>query len=72
MVSFHGEPVDPLHLRVLKEGTLVFALPAPRAPTGSGIPGSGAAPFGPAPRNVPGGRPPNNGYGTGSGGKPGN
>jgi RNA polymerase sigma factor (sigma-70 family) len=30
MASLHGEPVDPLHLRVLKEGTLVFALPAPR------------------------------------------
>jgi RNA polymerase sigma factor (sigma-70 family) len=30
MASLHGEPVDPLHLRVLKEGTLVFALPAPK------------------------------------------
>jgi RNA polymerase sigma factor (sigma-70 family) len=36
MVSFHGEPVDPLHLRVLKEGTLVFALPARRVPSGAG------------------------------------
>jgi RNA polymerase sigma factor (sigma-70 family) len=41
MASFHGEPVDPLHLRVLKEGTLVFALPAPRAPGGMGGPGVG-------------------------------
>jgi RNA polymerase sigma factor (sigma-70 family) len=74
MVSFHGEPVDPLHLRVLKEGTLVFALPAPRAPAGSGVPGSGAgtSPFGPAQKGAPGLRPPGNGYGTGSGGKPGN
>jgi hypothetical protein len=31
MASLHGEPIDPLHLRVLKEGTLVFALPAAKA-----------------------------------------
>jgi RNA polymerase sigma factor (sigma-70 family) len=31
MASLHGEQIDPLHLRVLKEGTLVFALPAPKS-----------------------------------------
>jgi RNA polymerase sigma factor (sigma-70 family) len=31
MASLHGEPIDPLHLRVLKEGTLVFALPAAKS-----------------------------------------
>jgi hypothetical protein len=35
MASLHGEPVDPLHLRVLKEGTLVFALPAAKPTNGS-------------------------------------
>jgi hypothetical protein len=34
MASLHGEPVDPLHLRVLKEGTLVFALPGANRPGG--------------------------------------
>jgi RNA polymerase sigma factor (sigma-70 family) len=46
MASLHGEPIDPLHLRVLKEGTLVFALPAPRAPTGGGMGGPGGPPGG--------------------------
>jgi hypothetical protein len=53
MASLHGEPVDPLHLRVLKEGTLVFALPAPKTTTGAkpinnlpqGVPGSGVPGF---------------------------
>jgi hypothetical protein len=53
MASLHGEPVDPLHLRVLKEGTLVFALPAPRAPAGGGMSGPGGSgagnPFGTQP-----------------------
>jgi hypothetical protein len=40
MASLHGEPVDPLHLRVLKEGTLVFTLPAPKA-TGGSFPANG-------------------------------
>lgn len=43
MASLYGEPVDPLHLRVLKEGTLVFALPAPR--NGANNAGNGAGPF---------------------------
>jgi hypothetical protein len=36
MASLHGEPIDPLHLRVLKEGTLVFALPASKSSGGWG------------------------------------
>jgi RNA polymerase sigma factor (sigma-70 family) len=28
--SFGGHPIDPLHLRVLKEGTLIFILPGPK------------------------------------------
>jgi RNA polymerase sigma factor (sigma-70 family) len=65
MVSFHGEPVDPLHLRVLKEGTLVFALPAPRGPAGGGMMGGPGAnsPFGPAPNNK--GARPGSGYSGG-------
>lgn len=39
MVSLNGQPVDPLHLRVLKEGMIVLVLPkpipAPRAANGS-------------------------------------
>jgi len=31
MASFGGREIDPLHLRVLKEGTLVFILPSPKA-----------------------------------------
>jgi RNA polymerase sigma factor (sigma-70 family) len=31
MASLHGEPIDPLHLRVLREGTLVFGLPAAKS-----------------------------------------
>jgi RNA polymerase sigma factor (sigma-70 family) len=65
MASLHGEPVDPLHLRVLKEGTLVIALPAPRAPTGAGMmggptgSGTGANPYGNLPGKVGGARPGN-------------
>jgi hypothetical protein len=29
VASFGALPLDPLHLRVLKEGTLIFILPAP-------------------------------------------
>jgi RNA polymerase sigma factor (sigma-70 family) len=35
-----GHEVDPLHLRVLKEGTLTFVLPAPKG-FGPGMPGGG-------------------------------
>jgi len=53
MATFKGEPVDHRHLRVLKEGTLVFALPASRATDIYGVPvGPGAG--GPTPgRFVP-------------------
>jgi hypothetical protein len=44
MASLNGEPVDPLHLRVLKEGTLVFALPAPRNGGNNAGPGAGSLP----------------------------
>jgi hypothetical protein len=46
MASLNGEPVDPLHLRVLKEGTLVFALPAPRNGGNNAEPGAGSLPGG--------------------------
>jgi len=40
MASFTGQPVDPLHLRVLKEGTLTFILPPTRHQGGFGnVPG---------------------------------
>jgi hypothetical protein len=32
LVSANGRPVDPLHLRLVKEGTLIFVLPVPTAP----------------------------------------
>jgi hypothetical protein len=58
MASLHGEPVDPLHLRVLKEGTLVFTLPGSRAADGAGNGGPGpnhSMPrFGPANQMRPG------------------
>jgi RNA polymerase sigma factor (sigma-70 family) len=56
MASLHGEPIDPLHLRVLKEGTLVFALPAAKS-------GRGGANTDTAPANQYG-RPPGAGYPT--------
>ncbi len=31
LIAADGQPVDPLHLRLVKEGTLVFVLPAPPA-----------------------------------------
>jgi hypothetical protein len=31
MAVFGGQPPDPLHLRVLKAGTLTFVLPAPQS-----------------------------------------
>ncbi len=45
-----GRPVDPLHLRLVKEGTLVFVLPAPLA---AWPPSSVATPLPPAPVIVP-------------------
>jgi RNA polymerase sigma factor (sigma-70 family) len=42
VASFASHPIDPLHLRILKEGTLIFILPSPAAggllfPGGKGI-----------------------------------
>jgi RNA polymerase sigma factor (sigma-70 family) len=52
VASFGDQPPDPLHLRILKEGTLVFVLPLPAAggmplPAGSQdiLPGLGSAIF---------------------------
>jgi hypothetical protein len=56
LASMWGQKVDPLHLRVIKDGTLIFVLPAPpgvpgAAPPGPGIPGPQP------PQAVPGVRP---------------
>jgi RNA polymerase sigma factor (sigma-70 family) len=41
MASPFGQSVDPLHLRVLKDGMLIFVLPAPKgAPAPPGFPGA--------------------------------
>jgi RNA polymerase sigma factor (sigma-70 family) len=56
LASLWGQKVDPLHLRVIKDGTLVFVLPAPK---GNGF-------IGPPGRVVPG-LPPGGG-GAGAGG----
>jgi hypothetical protein len=48
MASLYGQPVDPLHLRVLKDGILTFVLPQPKG-VGPGLPGV-------APPGFPGGR----------------
>jgi RNA polymerase sigma factor (sigma-70 family) len=58
MASLGGEAVDPLHLRVLKEGTLVLALPAANRPAMmKGMPGlmGGGGAKGMGPAGVPGG-----------------
>src|SRR5439155_7479493 len=60
MASLWGQPVDPLHLRVLKDGTLTFLLPAPK-PQARGVPGILPAPAGPVlppARLPPGAAPP--------------
>jgi RNA polymerase sigma factor (sigma-70 family) len=46
LASLYGRPVDPLHLRLVKDGTLVFVLPAPKgAPPGADVrPGFGRFP----------------------------
>jgi hypothetical protein len=51
MASMFGQPVDPLHLRVLKEGTLTFVLPGLKKGPGGigigiGVPGGGVVPPG--------------------------
>ena len=56
MATFYGQPVDPLHLRVLKEGTLVFALPAAKPAGNAGpnhLPGPQTAPLIPADGGLP-------------------
>jgi RNA polymerase sigma factor (sigma-70 family) len=39
LASVTGENVDPLHLRLIKDGTLVFVLPRPKGGPGGGFPG---------------------------------
>ena len=65
MAVFGGQPPDPLHLRLLKAGTLTFVLPAPQGfgpgmmPPGGGINGGfgggfpGGGPGGGGPETVP-------------------
>jgi hypothetical protein len=48
MASMWGQQVDPLHLRVLKDGILVFVLPPPK-----GIPGIPGGPVGPGVPGIP-------------------
>jgi hypothetical protein len=65
LASADGKKVDPLHLRLIKEGTLILILPEtklrPPAPVfGAGMPGMGGPPAmvpGPVPIGRPGGRP---------------
>ena len=55
MASLYGQPVDPLHLRVLKDGTLTFVLPAPKgAPAPPATTDRPANQFGRPPQAVPG------------------
>jgi RNA polymerase sigma factor (sigma-70 family) len=50
MASLWGQPVDPLHLRVLKDGTLTFVLPASKPGAGApGLPGIAPPPLAPVP-----------------------
>jgi hypothetical protein len=54
----YGQPADPLHLRVLKDGIVTLLLPAPRArPIGRPIGGPGGAPV-PLPARAPAPLPP--------------
>jgi RNA polymerase sigma factor (sigma-70 family) len=59
LVAVDGRPVDPLHLRLIKEGTLVFVLPGPRPPVtppvapAVAVPAPVAAPPAVVPQHVP-------------------
>jgi hypothetical protein len=61
-MALWGQALDPLHLRVLKEGTLTFVLPAPPAPgpglVPPGAPGGVAPPGQAVPPPLPGGTDP--------------
>jgi RNA polymerase sigma factor (sigma-70 family) len=51
LASLNGEAVDPQHLRLIKEGTMIFVLPAPKDDAGGpqgvpGVPGIPAIPPG--------------------------
>jgi RNA polymerase sigma factor (sigma-70 family) len=57
MASLFGQPVDPRHLRLIKDGTLIFLLPKQKQAGPAGVPnGEGAPPGGaaaPPPRGGP-------------------
>jgi RNA polymerase sigma factor (sigma-70 family) len=59
LASLTGEKVDPLHLRLIKDGALVFVLPLPKGGPGGGLPGGpnilpGRPGIVPPGRNLPG------------------
>jgi RNA polymerase sigma factor (sigma-70 family) len=55
LVSADGKPIDPIYLRLVKEGTLVFVLPS-SSPPAVGEPPVGAPPLAPAVGDRPAGR----------------
>jgi RNA polymerase sigma factor (sigma-70 family) len=57
LASLSGEKVDPLHLRLIKDGTLVFVLPLPKGGPGAGFPGQPLPPL-PAGNFIPAGNVP--------------
>jgi RNA polymerase sigma factor (sigma-70 family) len=65
LASLFGQKVDPLHLRLVKEGTLTFVLPMPKGVPG--IPGGVAPPGIPQPFPLPPGGGPGAGFGGGFG-----
>ena len=57
LASLTGQKVDPLHLRLIKDGTLVFVLPLPKGGPGGALPGLPPPPGGPGlvpPEKLPG------------------
>jgi RNA polymerase sigma factor (sigma-70 family) len=60
LASVNGKKVDPLHLRLIKEGTLVLVLPQPKPPPpammqpAAGMPGAALPPVGPGQGRKPG------------------
>jgi RNA polymerase sigma factor (sigma-70 family) len=66
LASVNGKKVDPLHLRLIKERTLVLVLPQPKPPAPAKMPGGGGMPGGALPPAVgpgPGARPAGGGGG---------
>jgi hypothetical protein len=44
LIAKDGRPVDPLHLRLIKPGTLLFTLPLPESPNLIAVPADGSLP----------------------------